>query len=87
SQPDTTLPVMGFGQKLVMPLTFGHEIRHEFPWTRELWSRSQIPSPDAQHPRGPDWFQLYFGAKAEISVWSDCSRGGESTLKRTMPKQ
>ena len=87
SQPDTTLPVMGFGQKLVMPLTFGHEIRHEFPWTRELWSRSQIPSPDAQHPRGPDWFQLYFGAKAEISVWSDCSRGGESKLKRTMPKQ
>lgn len=87
SQPDTTLPVMGFGQRLVMPLMFGHEIRHEFSWTRDLWSRSQIPSPDAQHPRGPDWFQLYRGAKAEVSVWSDCSTGGESKRTQTMPRQ
>ncbi|MBS0381055.1 MAG: hypothetical protein JSR56_01370 [Proteobacteria bacterium] len=85
AQPRAKLPTMGFGQKLVLPLMFGQEIKHEFPWTHQLWSRSQIPSEDAQHPRGPDWFQLYSNAMARISVSSDCSDAKESVLFQRMP--
>lgn len=85
AQPRATLPTMGFGQKLVLPLMFGQEIKHEFPWTHELWRTSQIPSGDAQHPRGHDWFQLYSNALARISVSSDCSAEKESVLFQRMP--
>lgn len=63
AKPSFAIPAMGAGQKLVVPLVFGREITHEFEWTHELWSRSQIASPDASRTRGPDWLQLFSGAR------------------------
>lgn len=80
------LQPMGFGQKLTIPLVFEQPVKYQFSWTKDMWSRSQIPSPDAQHPRGPDWFQLYSGAEAHISVWSDCSKSDKGKLVQRMPK-
>ena len=78
-------PAMGFDKKLTVPLTFNKELKFEFPWTHKLWQSSQIPAPDEQYPRADDWYQLYFGAEARISVAGNCSGGKESVLYQRMP--
>ncbi len=78
-------PAMGFGKKLTIPLTFNKELKFEFPWTHQLWLSSQIPAPDEQYPRQDDWYTLYFGAEARISVSGNCSGGSESVLYQRMP--
>lgn len=85
AKPSFAIPAMGTGQKLVVPLVFGREITHEFEWTREPWSRSQIASPDAGRTRGPDWLQLFSGAQARVSVDSNCATGRANVLEQRMP--
>lgn len=80
------LPTMGFGESLELQLLFDQAVRHEFSWTRDLWSRSQIPSPDGQYPRGPDWLTLYSGSEAHVDIWSDCSAAPRSGKVYRMPK-
>ncbi len=73
----------GSVQTFVFP--FETAIRHQFPWTRELWLQSQFMQRDAAGPMGPDWFTLYSGATAVVSAGVGCGIQGDSRTYQ-MPK-
>ncbi len=61
------------GATRTVPVIFGPKLKFVFPWTRQLWSWSQIPSRDEQGPMGPDWFTLALGATARVTAHSNCA--------------
>ena len=62
-------------------LTLKGPAKFLFPWTKELWQKSQIPAKDFM---GPDWFELYSGAWAAISGSSNCAKE-DNVLSQKLP--
>jgi len=73
------------GTKLVRNVIFQPPQKFIFPWTRQLWNRSQIPPRDEQGPMGPDWYTLYSGGIAKIGASINCAANGD-TLSVQLPK-
>lgn len=73
------------GSKLVRNVIFQPPQKFIFPWTRQLWNRSQIPARDAQGPMGPDWFTLYSGGVAKVGASINCAQSSD-TLTVQLPR-
>jgi hypothetical protein len=66
----------GSTQTFVFP--FDKPIRHQFPWTHQLWLQSQFMQRDEAGPMGPDWFTLYSNAQAVVGAGVNCAAAGDS---------
>ena len=79
------LPGMTKGSTITLTIAFTTPTKYIFPWTKQLWSRSQIPARDEQGPMGPDWFTLYSGAVAKVAANVNCAWKGD-TLAYQLPE-
>lgn len=59
-----------------IPVIFTAPGKYEFPWTHELWIKSQIPPRDESGPMGPNWFTLFSGSTATLTPSGVCASAG-----------
>lgn len=77
-------PAMSQGKTVRMVAEFNPALKHQFPWTKELWRTSQIVQRDELGPFGPNWFKLFLEGQMTMTAGSNCA-GENVQLQMTMP--
>lgn len=62
------------GETITAVAVFQPAIKHQFPWTKELWRTSQIVQRDELGPYGPNWFALFLGSQMTLTAGSNCAQ-------------